>query len=99
VFKIGERISVTSQKGGLCPDNHFARNSNLIIKIGEAVSETKRAYGETYIVELIILLCVQKTRRNYLARKTFRYLQIIVWHELPGNTFVDHSSVFFSQLR
>ena len=29
VFRIEERIGVTSQKGGLCPDNHFARTSNF----------------------------------------------------------------------
>jgi len=60
----------------MCPDNHLAGNSNLIIKIGEAVSETKRAYGETDTMALIILLCVQKTQRNYLDPNILCYFQI-----------------------
>jgi hypothetical protein len=74
VFRIEERISVTLRRGALCPDNHFANNSKLIVRIGEAVSETKRAFGETNTVGLIISLCARKTHRNYLAPNMFCYL-------------------------
>lgn len=59
VFRKEERISVTSQKGD-CVPLIILPETQISIKIGEAVSETKRAYGETGTVALVISLCAQK---------------------------------------